>query len=804
MVTNKMVSEFYLIALLLFCAAEIVLCAVLIFRVHRKMKSEKRAKEEVRKYQDMVDGALEGIFEAPLEGNPYAVNAALARMLGYDSPHEVTSSIIGAENGIWADADQRSGYAKLLKEAGAIHGYECQFKRKNGTSFWVSLSARCTPGLDRRTIICTTFVEDLTERREAERKASRLELRYRSLRQTLMDGFMLLSRNGLIKEHNERLSEMMGYTAEELLRLTNQDLTPDEWREVDLKVVEQILAQGHSDNYQKQYQRKDGTRIPVEARASLVSDGQRDNDEMLIIVRDTNEREHAAAALRESEERFRLVAESVDHFVWEVDASGLYRYASPSVEKILGFRSDELTGKMHFYDLFAPEVREEAKVERFEVFAARRSFRALPFPTVSKDGRAVHFESAGGPMLDQNGNLIGYVGMDTAITEPHELEARIRNAEKLEALGVFLSGISHDFNNILAAMIGFTELARDNLSERSRARHHLKLAIDAGVRGRDLVKEILAFSRPAEQQKMPVLLSDIVKQSTNFLRATIPTTINMRVNVESESFRVLGEPVKLQQVIMNLGANAAYAMRDRGGEFTIELSDFAVSESERKPDEMTPGLYMKLVIRDTGIGIAPEVMNRIFDPFFTTKTAGEGTGIGLSVVRDIIQQHNGLISVESELSQGTSFTIYLPAVAEVSRIEAADREKIVTGRGERVLFVDDEEALTKVAQRVLKGLGYKVTVTNSSLEALRLFVEEPQGFDLIVTDQIMPGMTGLELARVCEAIRPGIPIVLATGFSHVVDAAVAREAGIRVFAAKPLTKGELAQTIRQALDGQAA
>ena len=521
---------------------------------------------------------------------------------------------------------------------------------------------------------------------------------------------------------------------------------------------------------------------------------------ILVLILQRRRKKVAEGALRESNERFRQVAENVADFIWEVDADGLYRYTSPSVERILGYRPDELIGKMHFYDLFAPEVREELKTAAFKVFAAKQPFRAFPNPNRSKDGRVVHLETSGAPVLDVSGNLTGYRGADSDVTEQQKLETQLRQVQKMEALGTLTGGIAHDFNNILAAMMGFAELAKEKFPKGSRDERHLQMVLDAGIRGRELIRQMLAFSRQSVPEKKPLQLSAVVKETARFLRASIPSTISIRANVENESRLILGDPVQIQQLLMNLCTNAAHAMKEKGGVLDLELSDFSVSASEARPDGLEPGIYMRLVVRDTGIGMPPEVIDRIFDPFFTTKKSDEGTGLGLSVVHGIVQLHDGHITVESLLGKGSTFTVYLPQVTERPEAEAVSEETVPTGH-ERVLLVDDEPVLIETGQKLLEGLGYEVTAKNSSVEALALFKADPGRFDLIVTDHTMPDMTGFELAKACMALRPDVPIILATGFSHLVDAATANEAGIRAFIMKPLTKGELARTVRRALDG---
>ena len=790
-----------IIGMVAFCFAESVLIIILIVQGRRKRMVEASLRQAEEKYRSIFNSALEGIFETSPQGQSLTVNPAMAKMLGYESPDEVTSTIQDTAHQVWVDPKKRVEWARLLEEQGVVLGYECQFKRKDGTELWVSVSTRRVPGPDGKTILYSGFAEDITERRKAEEAVKKSEAKYRRLHESMMDGFVLVEMNGMIKEYNESYRVMTGYTDEELLKLNYRDLTPDRWHDFEQEIVEgQVLVRGYSDVYEKEYRKKDGMPFPVELRTFLLRDEKGNGSGMWAIVRDITERKIAEAALRESEERFRQVAENVGDFIWEVDVDGVYRYTSPSVSKILGYAPDELVGRMHFYDLFTPEVREELKTAAFTGFAAKQPFRAFSNQNLHKNGHVVHLQTSGSPVLDEAGNLVGYRGVDSDNTEHQKLEARLRQAEKMEALGTLTGGIAHDFNNILAAMIGFTELVKENLPKASRDERHLQMVMDAGLRGRELIKQMLTFSRKTEQEKKPFQLSTLVKETARFLRASIPATISVRVNVEGESGPVLADPVQIQQVLMNLCTNGAYAMRERGGVLDLNLSDFSVVLSGTGSDDMKPGEYVKLVVRDTGTGIQPEVITRIFDPFFTTKKPDEGTGLGLSVAQGIIRQHDGYITVESQPGKGSTFSVYLPKGAEQSGWVAAGEEAVPTGH-ERVLFVDDERALTETGQLFLQGLGYTVTAKNSSVEALKLFTDDPGRFDLIVTDQTMPDMTGLELARACIALRPDIPVVLATGFSHAVSATEAKEAGIRAFVMKPLTKGELGRTVRNALDG---
>ena len=339
--------------------------------------------------------------------------------------------------------------------------------------------------------------------------------------------------------------------------------------------------------------------------------------------------------------------------------------------------------------------------------------------------------------------------------EREKVEAQLRQAQKLEALGTLSGGIAHDFNNMLASIIGFTEMIKDHTPDGSREHRHALRVLEAGIRGRDLVRQMLMFSRQTEQEKKPLRLSSIVKESAKLLRASIPSTVSIRVVIKSESGVILGDPTQVSQVLMNLATNAAYAMRDKGGTLDIELSDFSVSPTNGDPHGIEPGLYMRLTVRDTGAGIPAEIADRIFDPFFTTKKIGEGTGLGLSVVLGIVKQVSGYVTVDSAPGEGSTFSVYFPKIVEEPVVQGAAGDETAPAGKESILFVDDEEALVEMGEELLAELGYEVTSRAGSREALALFRLDPSRFDLVITDQTMPDMTGVQLHR---SFSPSGPI----------------------------------------------
>ncbi len=379
-------------------------------------------------------------------------------------------------------------------------------------------------------------------------------------------------------------------------------------------------------------------------------------------------------------------------------------------------------------------------------------------------------------------------------------EGQVRRMQKLEALGTLAGGIAHDFNNILEGIIGFAEMVLEDTPPGSREHRRIGLVLKGAYRGRDLVRQILTFSRQAEHNKKPLLLGLIVEEAMKLLRPTLPSTIELVYRNPDPEGRICADTVQMHQVVMNLCTNAAHAMRDRGGRLDIEIARDSFTADSLPMPEMAPGNYVILRVSDTGVGMGADVQEQIFDPFFTTKKEGEGTGLGLSVTYGIIKDHNGYIAVDSTPGIGSTFTVYMPRIEDSA---ASDDEKAGVPRGglERILFVDDEDMLVELNKQRLARLGYDVATATSSIEALRIFQGSPDSFDLIITDQTMPNLTGLDLAAEILKIRPDARIILCTGHSDRVSPEVAQKAGIRLFLMKPVDSHEMADAVRTVLEG---
>ena len=387
------------------------------------------------------------------------------------------------------------------------------------------------------------------------------------------------------------------------------------------------------------------------------------------------------------------------------------------------------------------------------------------------------------------------------ITEQKRLETQLIHSQKMQSIGTLAGGIAHDFNNILFPIMCLTEMTMDDVPEDSLARSNLAEVLKAANRAKDLVQQILTFSRQGEQERKLLRIQPIIKEVLKFLRGSLPSTIEINQNMDNECGAILSDPTQIHQVMMNLCTNAYHAMREKGGVLRVILTEVNIDSSDSGPNlDLNPGPYVRLSVSDTGHGMDRAVMERIFDPFFTTKDPGEGTGMGLSVVHGIIRSHGGNITVDSAPGEGATFHIYLPQIDTT----AIAPETVSTGplpRGkERILLVDDEEQVVNMVRQMLERLGYHVTARTSSVEALEAFRAQPEKFDLVITDQTMPNMTGAELTKKLIAIRPDIPAILCTGFSEVISEEKAREIGISEYVMKPVVMSDIAKTIRRLLD----
>lgn len=519
----------------------------------------------------------------------------------------------------------------------------------------------------------------------------------------------------------------------------------------------------------------------------------------LASLRDITKRKQAEEALRESEESYRDLYQNAPNAYFSVSADGLILMCNTAALRLLGYHMKDMVEK-NILDLYADTPDNVSKVQ--EVFKRSKmgeSIRDVELQIKHKNGHPIWISLSVEPIRDRDGNVTESRSMVIDISERKRLEAQLRQAQKLEAIGTLAGGIAHDFNNILSATIGYAELAIDDVESGTELQNKLQEIVKAGNRAKRLVKQFLSFSRQAEEEKRPLQISPIVKEVLKLLRASLPTNIEIRHHIEPDTGIIETDSTQIHQVLMNLCINAGYAMHGKGGVLEVSLANVELdSNFTAQHPGIDPSTYLRLTVSDTGQGMTPEVLERLFEPYFTTKEKGEGTGLGLAVVHGIVQSHKGTITVYSNPGKGSTFHVYLPVIEKGISAEIEAAEPLSMGH-ERILFVDDDQAIVDIGKDMLERLGYTVVASTNSIEALEVFRAQPEQFDLVITNMTMPKMTGDKLAGELMRIRSDIPIVLCTGYSDGITEERAKAMGIRAFVMKPILKHEMAETIKGVL-----
>ncbi|MGB3210284.1 MAG: PAS domain S-box protein [Desulforhopalus sp.] len=528
-------------------------------------------------------------------------------------------------------------------------------------------------------------------------------------------------------------------------------------------------------------------------------------------VRDITERKKTEKFLIEGRAKLKGALESMTDAVFISDAEGNFvefNEAFSTFHRLQGKKEclSALADWPNFLDVYS----DDGKLLPLDMWVASRALRGEQgvsevYKLQRRDTGETWFGSYNfAPIYNNEGGISGSVVVAHDITEKLQIEAKLAQAQKMEAIGTLAGGIAHDFNNILGAILGYAEMVQEDCPSGSAMRNDIDQVVEASHRAKELVKQILAFSRQTETIEQALQPTYIIKEAVKMLRASLPATIDIQLNTEPEVGLILADPTQIHQLLTNLCTNAFHAMEEAGGILTISLKNKKIisADLDHEP-HVQPGLFVEISVGDTGPGISPQNINRIFDPFFTTKEVGKGTGMGLAIIHGIAKKSGGFVSCKSSPGEGTIFKVYLPI--HISAVQTQDEItpiEVIQPGIENILFIDDEEMLAEMGKSMLERLGYKVTVETNSIEALNTIKNQPNRFDLVITDHTMPGMTGSDLARRMLQIRPGLPIILCTGFSNMISEEKARIYGIKGFALKPLAKKDLASLIRKILDGE--
>lgn len=482
------------------------------------------------------------------------------------------------------------------------------------------------------------------------------------------------------------------------------------------------------------------------------------------------------------------------------DSNRVVCYVNPAFEKMSGFMCDELVGKNA--DKIWREYTEKidpdnlwSSLEQGNSWKGRMTNRR-------KDGSLYESEAQISVVCDRNGDVSHFVNINRDVTREVRLEKQLIQAQKMQAIGTLAGGIAHDFNNILSAIMGYTEICMLQAPRDTQIPRRLDKIMLACQRARELVKQILTFSRQTRMEPNKVQIHLIVKEALKFLRASLPSTIEIQQEILTDSSYVMADPTQIHQVLMNLCTNAAHAMHENGGKLSVKLDDVTLDNKDvKKFSGIKPGAYVRLTVSDTGHGMDRETMEHIFDPFFTTKKIGDSTGMGLAVVQSIVEDYGGAVYVDSDPENGSTFEVLLPKTTIEPVFEKQSPVSLPRGN-ERILLVDDEAFIVDIAKEMLEILGYNITATGSSPEALKWFDQAPDNFDLIITDQTMPKMTGTDLAERIQNIRADIPIILCTGYSEEIIAERNESRNIKAVIMKPFIIQEMALIVRKVLDSR--
>jgi PAS domain S-box-containing protein len=511
--------------------------------------------------------------------------------------------------------------------------------------------------------------------------------------------------------------------------------------------------------------------------------------------------------LKDAEAKYRGMFENAVEGIYQSTPDGHYLAVNTALARMYGYdRPEELLCQVS--DIQSQIYADPTFRERFKQQIDRDGFvHDLEYQVRQRNGNIIWISESARAVRDENGDVRFYEGFIDNITARKEAEAerarlekQMLQAQKMDAVGTLAGGMAHDFNNILCAILGYTELSLFDPKVEGRTRDNLQSVFKSAQRAQDLIKRILTFSRPREAERRPLKLSNVICEAVKLLNATLPSSIKICVSSKTNEDIVVADATEMHQVIMNLGTNAGHAMKSNGGKLEYEVDLVHLDATQAAALSLQPGSFVHLATRDTGRGMGREILDRIFEPFFTTKAPGRGTGLGLTLVQQIVNRAEGKISVESEENQGTAFHIYLPQSKEPIAEPDVTDHKVLPGRNERILIIDDEIPVLSMMQQRLRQMGYRVVTRADSLEALRTFRAEPSKFDLVITDHTMPSMLGAELAEQVGDLRPDLPVVLMTGLNQPPDFFGSPYASRRAVFQKPIDFVELSHRLRKFLD----
>jgi PAS domain S-box-containing protein len=777
--------------------------------ITEQKKVENSLLESEEKYRHLIENIPSVAWVTSEHGETEFISPTVEKIYGFSQ-----EEIYEKGGALWFGRIHPDDIDKVRESFEGVFtgGLECdveyRIQRKDGEWIWIHDKAVVAFEKDKVRYANGVFT-DITERKRAEEARRQSEKNYREIFNATSEAIVLHdSETGEFLDFNQTMLEMFGYTHQEALQLEVKDISsgePSFSKEEALRKIRKAVDEGPQ-VFDWRCKRKNNDYFW--ASVSLKNTQIGGQGRVLAVIRDISERKESEKALQENEFRLNAIFNHQYQLTALLDPDGVVLMINQTACNMVGKGSADFVGK-YFWDLphwsHSESLRGRVRAGVQQV----QQGKDISFETIHPDskGELHYIDFSMTPIKDEAGNVIFLVPEGHDITESknaenkrNTLERQLQQAQKMEAIGTLAGGIAHDFNNILSVIMGNAEITLYDLPEDNPLRYSISQVVQAGHRAKDLVQQILTFSRQDSPVMRPVRVSLIVKEVMKLMRSSLPSTIEIRQNIVAEKDAVMADPTQIHQILMNLCTNAQHAMREKGGILEVRLADMYLdSESAADYPELEPGQFLKLTVKDTGHGMTPDLMGRVFDPYFTSKAKDVGTGLGLSVVDGILKRCKGSISVQSEPNQGTQFDVFFPCVDMGVEFSIQEIEPIPRG-SERILFVDDEMAICDIEKRMLQNLGYKVDIKSSAIEALEAFRLNPERYDLVITDYTMPNMTGDQLTRVLLSIRPDIPVILCTGFSEMITEETAKEAGIKGFVMKPIVLREIGNLIRKVLE----
>ncbi|MEN8257925.1 MAG: PAS domain S-box protein [Thermodesulfobacteriota bacterium] len=757
------------------------------------LQSHQEAEKKESLLQSIFRSTPTGINHLAVERRLYWANEKFAEITGYSLQElqDKKASLLYADDENFEEAGHQI-YGSLEKYG--TGSMDTKWRRKDGSVIDVHLSASKVALQDFPESVIFSVL-DITARKKIEEDLRKSEEQWQRTFNSFSDIVTILDPEYRIDKINKAGCEAVGLTEQEILGRHCHEIYADSHVPCPDCPIDKTIKK-RTPHTNEIYQEKFDKTFQVSSSPVLNDEG-----ELIQIV-------HVAkdiTSFKKLEADRVLLATAIDQAAETVlihDTNGVIQYANPAFEKASGYTIAEALGQKICF--LKSDNQDSQFYEKMWSTLTQGKVWRCHMTNRKKDGSLFEENVTVSPVKNHQGEITNFVAVKSDVSKEVQLQSQLRQAMKMEAIGILAGGIAHDFNNILTSIIGYGQFAQTHLTADDPVRIYLSQVISAGNRAAELIKQILAFSRQTDEDYRLVNIDLLVNEILKLLRASLPSTITIKKNIAPNCGICLADPTQIHQVIMNLCTNAKHAIGNEIGSLSVGLSEIEITSPESMADRplLEPGTYLDLAISDTGCGMDQVTLSKIFDPFFTTKEKGQGTGLGLSVARGIIKQCQGEITVTSEPGQGTTFHVYLPVQEGKAHYEQPVIEEALPGKSERLLLVDDEELIITIHKLLLDDLGYQVTTTSSSLNALKIFKENPNAFDLVLTDMTMPEKNGTDLAKEMLEIRPDIPIILCTGHSESTNEERAKAIGIRKFLLKPVAFNTLAKALREMLDSE--